>query len=238
MKLTRNRLKELIRESIKERSMLLTESEVTPDIKTVQDLLNIDQSNPEDHPREVGIMTSQWPRAQKGAKSSNKNRFVLTKFKKELVSMGYEIMEVGGRFGAPEESVLFWTNDPNKNLRRDIIALGKKYSQQAVVYGRRYISAVTDQQTGEYRDQEEVYYHYEMIETNPEDANEPEWPPGGYIVSATQDHVDFGAGVQMLKDYFSRIGSDKFVVPFYAAGPREPYRTSPRPHRENKKRTK
>ena len=234
MKLTKNRLKSLIKQVMtenKKKSMILTEAEVDPNIDAVKDLLNIDQANPDSHPREVGIMTSQWPRAQKGARISKKNRFMLTKFKKEMIAMGYEIMEIGGRFGAPEESVLIWTNDDNKSLRKDIIKMGKKYSQQAVVYGRRFISGVVDQQSGQYQDAE-VYYNYEMIETNPEDASKPEWPADVYMTSATQDHVDFSAGVQMLKDYFSRIGSDKFVVPFYSAPAKQPHRMNPRPYKE------
>ena len=109
--------------------------------------------------------------------------------------------------------------------------MGKKYSQQAVVYGRRFISGVVDQQSGQFQDAE-VYYNYEMIETNPEDPTEEEWPADVYMTSATQDHVDFSAGIQMLKDYFSRIGSDKFVVPFYTAPPKQKHRMNPRPYKE------
>ena len=163
MKLTKDSLKELIKQVVKENrrpSMILSEVEMSPNFNRIAAMFS--SESPDEGPRELAMMTSQNPRAQaSGTEASNRN--LLDSLKKDLDEEGYDYMEVGGQYGGPEDS-LFIINNGRRSLKHAAIYYGKKYNQQAVVVGEKMYRSKVDPS------RPQVYYRWGMLYLEPEDA--------------------------------------------------------------------
>jgi hypothetical protein len=214
MKLTKDSLKKLIKQVVKENkrpSMLLSEVEMDPDYGRIAAMFS--SQSPDGGPRELAMMTSQNPRAQT-AGTAEGNRSLLDSLKKDLDEEGYDYMEVGGRYGGPEES-LFIINNGRKSLKHAVIYYGKKYEQQAVVVGEKIYRSKVDPS------KPQVYYKWDMLYLEPEDASQPRWPEEKYVSVETRDMVVTGPTAQARSNYFSSAAGQKFYIPFFSGDPSE-----------------
>ena len=71
---------------------------------------------------------------------------------RDLNSLGYKFLDGSGVYGgAPEESLMVIGNTPqiNGSFKINMIKLGKKYLQDAIVYAEKYMGASIDYEAGE-----------------------------------------------------------------------------------------
>ena len=203
MKLTRQTLKSMIKEIISEqksKTMILSEAEGNLDLERVVPMLS-DKTSKSKLQR-VGILTPENPR---GMKSSDESNIVsMQTFKKELDSKGLDYISMGGKYGSPENSVFIL--NPSK---LDVIEMGKKFGQAAVIFGQRL--------KRNYRqEQDSVYFRLDYYQTNPDGDEEPEYDPQEYYLIDSRDMVVADAGAQAKDDYYSEIGGKKFFIPFFS----------------------
>ena len=131
----------------------------------------------------LGILTAQNPGGQAG--SSEDNRKANASLMADLMDANYGAIPIEGSYGGPEDSFLI----PNIT-RDDITALGIKYNQEAVIWGRK-----TSEDVGE------PYFTFEYIE--------------GDNTIQTRDVSMGGSDVQGKKDFYSSKKGRKFYIPFF-----------------------
>ena len=206
MKLTKQTLKNMIREVISENqnnSWLLTEAEVSMELQQITDMLN--DTSLKAPLQRVGIMTGENPRGMES--SPELNTQALRDFKSALDSKGLKYVSMGGRYGSPENSVIIF--NPSKS---DVIQLGKEFGQAAVIFGQRL--------KRNYREgQDSVYFRMDYYQTQPDGDEEPDYDPQEYYLVDSRDMIVADASAQSRDDYYSEIGGKKFYIPFFSSDP-------------------
>ena len=197
MKLTKQKIRELIREVRRDRkkdSMILSEMADDPENQTVQttqkdsfdEIIDIlEGRNPS--VKTIGIMSGQNPMAKKT--SVAQNRSLDYKLKQELSSQGFQYIEIGGMFDNPEDSVLIL--NPSQEQMHD---LSRMFTQYSYVWGQSLPTFTMMQ-----------------IDYNKERGQMME--PGSKVAR----EVRYGEDVQNAPNYYSfdpKTGK-KFVIPLY-----------------------
>jgi len=206
MKLTKEVLRALIRETIKENksnSMLLSEAEVSLSVDELMSQLNVDPDKASKAKlQRIGIMTAENPRGMASSPALNAQK--MAEFKKELDASGVDYVSMGGKYGGEENSVFIL--NPSK---QDIIKYGKKYKQAAVIFGQRLVR--------NYRpDQPSAYFRIDYYQTEPDGNEEPDYDPQEYYLIDSRDMIVADAAAQQRDDYYSEIGGKKFFIPFFS----------------------
>ncbi len=125
----------------------------------------------------------------------------------------YPIM--GQYFGTAENSFLV-INSP----KAQIINLGKKYLQDSVIWGEKQ-RAMADEGAGP-----NIFFRFFFIQCHPEEGPESY----KYTISDEKDAILNDASIQGREDMFSKIGNEKFVIPFFA-DPDMEYKANVRPEK-------
>jgi hypothetical protein len=197
MKITKQFLKELISETIRGNSMILSEAEVSLSLDQVSAMLS--DKAPKAKLQRIGIMTAENPRGVESNPQSN--MAAMESFRQALDQKDLDYVLMGGKYGSPENSVLII--NPTK---LDIIAFGKQYKQAAVIFGQRLLR--------NYRqDQESNYFRIDYYQTEPDGTEEPDYGPQEYYLVDSRDMV---VSDDTRQDYYSEIGGKKFYIPFFS----------------------
>jgi hypothetical protein len=205
MKLTKQILKKLIKETIRENRMTLVEAQVNLNRDQVLDVLRGNTNI-----RTVGIMSGQNPMAQ--ATTPQQNAELAQALKNHLDSKGMDYKVVKGVFsGHPEESVIIF--DPSMEQMH---SLNSKFTQWGFVYGKRI---------GDYMEFSMQQMYTPQLGSDPEMADlERDHYEGGDLGSrippdsnyASEIHTDVtnpqGAG---RPDNITIIDGEPAVIPLY-----------------------
>ena len=131
----------------------------------------------------VGILTAENPDGRLASPQTNASLMRDLKNSLRLMKVGYT--DIAGSFGSPEKSVLIM------NISRDDVAmLGKKFDQEAVIWGQK-----------QRKEEGDPFYRFEYIE--------------GDRTVQTRDVSLSDQSVQSLGDFYSEKGGRKFVIPFF-----------------------
>ena len=205
--MNKTQLKEVIKQVILEnrnRSVLLespylTEKQVQLSLDQVLDMLR--DPNPRAELQRIGILTAENPRGESADEASNSER--MSDLRGTLDSAGLDYVELAGKYGGDETSYFVL------NIKKqDLIDLGKKYGQAAVIGGEKLIR--------NYREgQPSVYFRLTYYQTEPDGSDEPAFGPQEYYAVDDRDVIVSGKVAQDAPDLFSAIGGKKFQIPFF-----------------------
>lgn len=131
----------------------------------------------------LGILTAQNPGGEPAPPKENKQ--LNTQLLADLIAANYGVIPIEGSYGGPENSFLV----PNMT-RDDIVDLGVKYGQEAVIWGRKATEEVG-----------EPYFTFEYIEGN--------------NTVQTRDVSLGGSDIQDKEDFYSSKKGRKFYIPFF-----------------------
>ena len=131
----------------------------------------------------AGILTAENPGGEAADRKSNKEN--MKALERDLRGMNYGFHKIKGKFGSEEDSMLV----PNMT-REDVVALGIKYGQEAVLWGEK----MTD-------DNDDPFFRFSYIE--------------GDDTVQNRDVSLSGQEVQSRDDYFSQVKGRKFFIPFF-----------------------
>ena len=161
----------------------------------------------------------------------------MAELEKDLNALGLEFMTIQGEYFGPETSFLVFNM-----TKEDGIRLGKKYLQDAIVFGQKMRAtnmAAFDMgtQDSDYVgrdpeskavapiiDQPKIYFEFEMIGLEPTHYsgeyhnNEPS-PYNNYHIQDSKNMIIAGANTQTRTQLFSQVGGRKFVIPFFSDAP-------------------
>ena len=150
----------------------------------------------------------------------------------DLDKTGLSYTTVEGEYFGPETSFLVFGMS-----RTQAISLGKKYLQDAIVYGRKMKSMNLGKSDPDYvgRDPEafpdepagtgaKYYYHFEMINLQPNHKTGAGYnykPSNPYSEDVEDERTMLitGANTQKRTNLFSTLDGKKFVIPFYSDKP-------------------
>ena len=190
MKLTSEVLKKLIRETIRENSMILSEG-----LGREYDSLMESMDFVAGDTQTFGIMSAQNPMAQDSL-SPEENARRNSELLEDLSSEGKDFVPIDGKYGVDEKSVVI--NNPS---HEDMWKYCGKYQQQSYVWG-------SDSDSPRYRLMEVVY------DQNGESVGSRLYTnfgckPVDVIVK------DDNPGLKSASDNYSELGGRKFVFPFF-----------------------
>ena len=235
MKLTKQTLKSLIKEVIEEKrksSMILTEM-MNPLAGTPYE--KIGDTN---GPAQFCFITAHEPPVKStdhpGGKMWDNNK-EQRKLIQELNSLGYEFTAGHGVYGGtPEESLMVFSKDNRiqGKFKLDMIRLGKKYLQDAIVYAEKYMGAAIDTQAGEYPSNIDtgeplpekagvqgatgprIYWNMQMLLLKPTKTMQPS-QMHEYEVEKQSNLLMTGPAVQIKKNFYTIMKGMKSYIPFY-----------------------
>jgi hypothetical protein len=205
--MNKEKLKEMIKQVILENrkksvlleSPFLTEKQVQLSLDQVLGMLR--DPNPRAELQRVGILTAENPRGESADESSNSER--MSDLRNTLDSAGLDYVELAGKYGGDETSYFVL------NIKKqDLIDLGKKYGQAAVIGGEKLIRNYR-------KGQSSVYFRLTYYQTEPDGSDEPAFAPQEYYAVDDRDVVVSGKVAQAAPDLFSAIGGKKFQIPFF-----------------------
>ena len=250
MKLTKQTLKGLIKEVIEERrknSMILTEM-MNPFAGTPYEKMG-----DMDGPAQFCFITAHDPPVKSTDDPNGKmwnNDEEQKNLIAELNSLGYEFTAGHGVYGGtPEESLMVFSND-NKiqgKFKSDMIRLGKKYLQDAIVYAEKYKGAAIDPDAGEYPSNIDtgeplpekagfqgetgprIYWNMMMLLLKPTKTMTPS-QSYEYEVKPQSNLFMTGPAVQIKKNFYTIMQGIKSYIPFYD-NDREEFIANPYPAR-------
>tara|TARA_Y100000034_G_C6783187_1_gene350200 strand:- start:103 stop:783 length:681 start_codon:yes stop_codon:yes gene_type:complete len=211
MKLTKQLLKEMVLKEMRTLNEgMLTPQNIEQDVRRV--IASFQQAQ---GASQVAMITAEEP---PGAGSSFKwdNDEMQGYLKMDLNGKGYDYYPIDGDYGALENSLfVIVQGEPKPNFYDDMVRLGKKYNQDAVIVGQKQESMQMDPT------QQGPAYHmeFEMISLHPTKTGHPNMDPRQQSVSDTRDQTQTGPSVQNRQSFFSRAGSFKFVIPFFSPNP-------------------
>jgi hypothetical protein len=157
--------------------------------------------NPRAELQRIGILTAENPRGESADSESNAKR--MADLRNTLDSAGLDYVELAGKYGGDETSY-FVLNI----TKQDLVDLGKKYGQAAVIGGEKLVR--------NYRQgQKSVYFRLTYYQTEPDGSDEPAFGPQEYYAVDDRDVVVSGKVAQAAPDLFSAIGGKKFQIPFF-----------------------
>ena len=206
--MNKNILKEMIKQVIfegRKNSVLLEspymqEAEIKLSLDDVLAMLR--DPNPKAKLQRFGILTAENPRGEASDESSNANR--MTDLRNTLDSANLDYVKLDGKY-CPEETSYFVLN-MNK---QDLIDLGKKYGQAAVIGGEKLIRSYREGQPS-------VYFRLTYYQTEPDGSEDPAYAPQEYYAIDDREVIVAGPKADAKTDYFSAIGGKKFVIPFFS----------------------
>tara|TARA_R110000772_G_scaffold28545_1_gene71913 strand:+ start:63 stop:866 length:804 start_codon:yes stop_codon:yes gene_type:complete len=249
MKLTTKKLKNMIYE-------VLNEAQIGSTDQNLDKLLGTLQS--ESGPATVAIITAENPPAKvidpNDAKNQGSFRKIrrqindvaldwdnsakMAELRQDLDSLNLEYMEVDGEYFGPELSFLVFDID-----KMDAIRLGKKYLQDAIVFGQKMKATNLSDYDADFRDPDfedrspdsimsqspqgssKIWMTFTMfnLRANHFSGRDYNYDPSAitdYHVEDERDMVLAGANVQQATNLFtsSRTGK-KFQIPFYSDDP-------------------
>ena len=209
-------LKRMIKKVILENrqtSVLLHEKEVNLSLDDV--LVMLQDLNPRSSLQRIGILTAENPRGESADEASNSKR--MSNLRSTLDSMGLDYVELAGKYGTEETSYFIL------NIKKqDLIDLGKKYGQAAVIGGEKLIRNYREGQTS-------VYFRLTYYQTEPDGSEEPAFGPQEYYAVDDRDVIVSGKVAQAAEDFFSAIGGKKFQIPFFSKKPQHVMSDEPSP---------
>ena len=251
MKLTKQTLKKLIVEVLEEKrknSMILTET-MNPLAGTPYERIGAP-----DGPAQFCFITAHEPPVKStddpGGKMWN-NDEEQRKLIQELNSLGYEFTTGHGVYGGtPEESLMVFSKDNRiqGKFKLDMIRLGKKYLQDAIVYAEKYMGATINPQAGEYPSNIEtgdpmpekagiqsdsgprIYWNMQMLLLKPTKTMQPS-KMHEYEVEKQSNLLMTGPAVQIKKNFYTIMQGMKSYIPFYD-NDREEFIANPFPARK------
>jgi hypothetical protein len=205
--MNKEKLKEIIKQVILENrkksvlleSPFLTEKQIELTLDQVLGMLR--DPNPRAELQRIGILTAENPRGESADSESNAKR--MADLRNTLDSAGLDYVELAGKYGGDETSY-FVLNI----TKQDLVDLGKKYGQAAVIGGEKLVR--------NYRQgQKSVYFRLTYYQTEPDGSDEPAFGPQEYYAVDDRDVVVSGKVAQAAPDLFSAIGGKKFQIPFF-----------------------
>ena len=208
MKLTKQLLKEMILNEMNE-AMMSTQS-IEQDVKKI-----IGSFKQAEGASQVAMITAEEPPGG-GSNFEWNNEQMQGYLMNDLNGKGYNYYPIDGDYGALENSLFVVVQgEPRPNFYDDMVRLGKKYNQDAVIVGQKQESMQMDP------GQPGPAYHmeFEMISLHPTKTGRPNMDPRQQSVTDTRDQTQTGPSVQGRQSFFSRAGSFKFVVPFFSPSP-------------------
>ena len=204
MKLTLGKLRNLIKEVVKENRMVIAEEQIELTFDQFKEKLEDKQKTGK--LQRLGIMTAENPRGMPS--SDEENVELMQDFAKVLDQKGMQYLPIGGKYGNPENSYIIM----NPTML-DMVEFGKKYGQAAVIYGqkmRRSTSTPADP----------IFFRFDYVQTEPDGDDEPPFPPEKYIVKDSQDMI-----VKTdADDLYSELDGTKFKIPFFSGNEMPPAR--------------
>jgi len=161
----------------------------------------------------------------------------MIELEKDLNNLNLEFMTVQGEYFGPETSFLVFNMS-----KEDGINLGKKYLQDAIVFGQKmrstnmskfdplnpdadYIGRDPESKSIEpTSEQAKIYFNFDMIGLEPnhysgEYHNYEPSPFNNYHVQDSRNMMIAGANTQTRTQLFSQVGGRKFVIPFFSDDP-------------------
>jgi len=247
MKLTSEKLKHLIVE-------VMTEARIKSTAQNLQDFF--DSLQQEGGASTMVVITAQNPPAKvashKNEDFSNSfakvipqvndstiewnNHHKMRELESDLKSLGLDYMQVRGEYFGPEMSFLVF--DMSKE---QAIELGKKYLQDAIVFGQKMrASNMTDYEQGyvdpdfQSRDPEslmtqatsgpKIYFDFDLINLESSHFSGKNYsdrpsPITDYHIEDSRNMIIAGANTQARRNLFTKAGGKKFVIPFYSDEP-------------------
>ena len=199
----KNIIKQVILENRKKSVLLespfLIEKQIQLSLDQVLTMLR--DPNPRADLQRIGILTAENPRGESADEASNAER--MSDLRSTLDSAGLDYVELAGKYGGDETSYFVL------NIKKqDLIDLGKKYGQAAVIGGEKLVR--------NYREgQRSVYFRLTYYQTEPDGSDEPAFGPQEYYAVDDRDVVVSGKVAQAAPDLFSAIGGKKFQIPFF-----------------------
>ena len=255
MRLTSRKLKHLIVEVINEARMK----------STAENLQNFfDSLQREDGPSTMAVITAQNPPAKVASHTNKKfadrfdkvipqindstikwnNHYKMRDLESDLNSLNLDYMQVRGEYFGPEMSFLVF--DISKE---QAIELGKKYLQDAIVFGQKMrASNMADFEQGyvdpdfQARDPEslmsqpsqgpKIYFDFDLINLESSHFSGKNYsdrpsPITDYHVEDSKNMIIAGANTQARTNLFTKAGGKKFVIPFYSEDPQHDAMTNP-----------
>jgi len=168
----------------------------------------------------------QWDNSQK-----------MAELESDLNSLGLSYMQVEGEYFGPETSYLVFNIS-----KEDAMTLGKKYLQDAIVFGQKMRATNLADYEQNFQDPDyagrdpdsqmsqspagspKIYFDFDLInlESNHfsgKDYSDQPSLPGDYHIEDSRNMILAGASVQARTDLFTQAGGKKFVIPFYSDDP-------------------
>ena len=224
MKLTLGKLRNLIKQVVKENRMVLAEEEIGMTFQQFKQILS-GATKPGAKPsagmhkggvQRLGIMTAENPRGI-GA-DDQKNVELMKDFGKILDEKGLQYVSIGGKYGNPENSYIII----NPTML-DMVQFGKMYGQAVVIFAqkmRRYTSEPAPS----------VHFRFDYVQTEPDGLEEPQFGPQEYYVERSQDKIVLTDD----DDNYSELDGTKFTIPFFGDKdmPKERFATAIDPESE------
>jgi len=196
MKLTLGKLRNLIKEVVKENRMVIAEEKIELTFEQFKAMLEDKTSTGK--LQRLGIMTAENPRGM--SSSDEENVELMQDFAQVLDEKGMQYVSIGGKYGNPENSYIIM----NPTML-DMVEFGKKYGQAVVIYGqkmRRSTNTPADP----------IFFRFDYVQTEPDGDDEPPFHPQKYIVKDSQDMI-----VKTdADDLYSELDGTKFKIPFFS----------------------
>jgi len=141
------------------------------------------------------------------------NKLMQGYIKDDLKTLGYNYYPIIGDYGGLENSLMVIVKgNRDEKFKENMIQLGKKYNQDAVVVGEKMAST----QMNPNIDRAQYNMVFEMIMLHPTKTGRPNMDFGDYSIDDIRTTAHKGPDVQSRDAYYSQAGRKKFIVPFYS----------------------
>ena len=196
MKLTLGKLRNLIKEVVKENRMVITEEKIELTFEQFKAML--DDKSSKGGLQRLGIMSAENPRGMPS--SDDENVKLMQDFGQMLDKRNMQYVSIGGKYGNPENSYIII----NPTML-DMVEFGKKYGQAAVIYAQKMRRSADV-------DVDPIFFRFDYIQTEPDGDDKPAFHPQEYYVKESQDMI-----VKTdADDLYSELEGTKFKIPFFS----------------------
>ena len=196
MKLTLGKLRNLIKEVVKENRMVITEEKIELTFEQFKAML--DDKSSKGGLQRLGIMSAENPRGMPS--SDDENVKLMQDFGQMIDKRNMQYVSIGGKYGNPENSYIII----NPTML-DMVEFGKKYGQAAVIYAQKMRRSADV-------DVDPIFFRFDYIQTEPDGDDKPAFHPQEYYVKESQDMI-----VKTdADDLYSELEGTKFKIPFFS----------------------
>lgn len=215
MKLTKQLLKKMILKEMKLKEAMMNPQNIAQDVKKI-----INSFEQAQGASQVAMITAEEPPGA-GTNFEWNNEQMQGYLMNDLNGKGYDYYPIDGDYGSLENSLfVIVQGQPRPNFYDDMVRLGKKYNQDAVIVGQKQESMqMAKDPQGKLLPGPAYHMEFEMISLHPTKTGHPNMDPRQQSVSDVRDQTQTGPSVQGRQSFFSRAGSFKFVVPFFSPAP-------------------